>query len=1039
MLDPVPQNASFPQLEEEVVRFWREHGTFKKSLEQRKGRDAYVFYDGPPFATGLPHYGHLLAGTIKDVIPRYQTMCGKYVPRTFGWDCHGLPVENEMEKELGISSKSEIEKYGVGKFNEACRGIVLRYTKEWEQVVERIGRWVDFENGYRTMDRDYMESIWWVFKQLWDKGLVYEGHKILPYCPRCATPLSNFEANQGYADVQDPSVTVRFKSSQEPDLFFLAWTTTPWTLPSNMALAVGPEVEYVRVQDGGTQYILAAARLEAVFGKHQPQVLAKFAGKELAGKTYEPLFPYFANLSAKGAFRVITADFVSTEDGTGIVHIAPGFGEDDAVAGRANGVPMVCPIDAECKFTDEVPDYQGRWVKETDKDILHRLKVEGKLVHRDTYQHSYPHCWRCDSPLIYRAVSTWFVKVEAIKERMLAANAQIRWTPEHLRDGRFGNWLKNAHDWAISRNRYWGCPLPIWRSEDGKEIKVVGSVAELEQLTGKPVADLHKHFMDEVALPGKNGPLKRVTEVLDCWFESGSMPYAQHHYPFEHKAHVEAHFPADFIAEGLDQTRGWFYTLVVLGTALFDKPPFKNVIVNGLVLAEDGEKMSKRKKNYPDPMLVMNSYGADALRLCLLASPVVRAEDLRFSEKAVREVMRTVILPLWNSYSFFVTYARVDGWKPGANSATPSNLLDRWILSRLDETTAEMRASLDGYDLQRAATRFTGFLDDLTNWYIRRSRRRFWKSQNDGDKAEAYATLHEVLVTFCQLAAPFIPFVTETIYRNLRTPQMPESVHLCDYPVAAAARRDAALNTRMARTMTAVTLGRSLRSQTNLRVRQPLAKAVVVSADAGTRADLEAMREVIAEELNVKQVEFGADEEVLVHLSVKANFKVLGKKLGKRMKAAADAVAAMGLAEIRELRAGRTVSLTPADGEGPVVIAAEDVIINRQEKEGMTVANEGDVTVALDTRLTPELVAEGYARDLVNAIQTKRKDAGLEVTDRIRIRAELPAEIAPALAAFGDYIRGETLAVSLEGASSLPEDAAVEVGGVACRITIEKA
>jgi isoleucyl-tRNA synthetase len=1047
MLDPVPSNASFPQLEEDVVRFWRGHGTFKKSLEQRQGAEAYVFYDGPPFATGLPHYGHLLAGTIKDVIPRYQTMCGRYVPRTFGWDCHGLPVENEMEKELGITSKSEIEKYGIGKFNEACRGIVLRYTKEWEQVVERIGRWVDFEHGYRTMDRNYMESIWWVFKQLWDKGLVYEGHKILPYCPRCATPLSNFEANQGYQDVQDPSVTVRFKSNQEEDLFFLAWTTTPWTLPSNMALAVGPEVEYVRVQDADVQYILAAARLEAVFGKHQPQILARFPGKELKGRTYEPLFPYFTGLSAKGAFRVILADFVTTEDGTGIVHIAPGFGEDDAEAGRKNGIPMVCPVDAECKFTEDVPDYQGRWVKDTDKDILHRLKHEGKLVHRDTYQHSYPHCWRCDSPLIYRAVSTWFVKVEAVKERMLAANAQIHWTPEHLRDGRFGNWLKNAHDWAISRNRYWGCPLPIWRSEDGKELKVVGSVAELEQLTGKPVADIHKHFMDEVVLPGSHGPLRRVTEVLDCWFESGSMPYAQHHYPFENKAHVEAHFPADFIAEGLDQTRGWFYTLVVLGTALFDKPPFKNVIVNGLILAEDGEKMSKRKKNYPDPMLVMNTYGADALRLCLLGSPVVRGEDLRFSEKAVREVMRTVILPLWNSYSFFVTYARVDNWGPAVQASSgasgskmPANLLDQWILSRLDETTAEMRASLDGYDLQRAATRFTGFLDDLTNWYIRRSRRRFWKSQNDGDKAEAYATLHEVLVTFCQLAAPFIPFVTETIYRNLRTDSMPESVHLCDYPAVNAARRDDALNRRMARTMTAVTLGRSLRSQTNLRVRQPLAKAVFVSADAGVRADLEAMRDVIAEELNVKEVELGADEEMLVHLSIKANFKVLGKKLGKRMKAAADAVATLGLAEIRALRAGKTVELAMTDGEGAVALAAEDVIINRQEKEGMTVANEGDITVALDTRLTPELLAEGYARDLVNAIQTKRKDAGLEVTDRIRIAAELPAEIAAAAEAFRDYIQSETLAVSLDTAAmGLPEDAAVEAGGVSCRIIIEKA
>jgi isoleucyl-tRNA synthetase len=1045
MFDPVPSNVSFPRLEEDVLAFWREQGIFEKSLRQRDGRESYVFYDGPPFATGLPHYGHLLAGTIKDVVPRYQTMLGKYVPRTFGWDCHGLPVENEVEKMLNLGSKTEIEQYGIAKFNEACRSIVLRYTKEWEQVVERTGRWVDFTRGYRTMDRDYMESIWWVFKQLWDKGLVYEGHKVLPYCPRCSTPLSNFEANQGYVTVQDPSITVRFKVAGTADRWFLVWTTTPWTLPSNLALAVHPEVDYVCVRDGATEYILAEARLEAVFGKQVPAVVSRCTGAELVGQLYEPMFPYFAGLGAKGAFRVIPADFVSTSDGTGLVHIAPGFGEDDALAGRANGVPMVCPVDAECRFTADVPDYQGRFVKEVDKDILARLKHEGKLIHRATIEHSYPHCWRCEAPLIYRAISTWFVNVEQVKDRMLAANAQIHWMPGHLRDGRFGKWLTNAHDWAVSRNRYWGCPLPIWRSPDGREIRVFGSVAELEQASGQTVTDLHKHFVDELAIPSARGgeePLHRVPEVLDCWFESGSMPYAQHHYPFANKEFVENHFPADFIAEGLDQTRGWFYTLVVLGAALFDKPAFKNVIVNGLVLAEDGRKMSKRLKNYPDPMVVMNSEGADALRLCLLGSPVVRAEDLRFSEKGVREALRTILLPLWNSYSFLVTYARVDGWTPapgGAPPAAPANVLDRWVLSRLDETVEEMRAAMDGYDLQHAATRFTGFLDDLTNWYIRRSRRRFWKSQNDADKTDAYATLHHVLIRFCQMAAPFIPFITETIYRSLRTPDMPESVHLCDYPVPTPTLRDAALNRRMARTMTAVSLGRHLRSQICLRVRQPLAKAILVAADPVAFADLEAMSEVIAEELNVKAVELSRDEEVLVRLGAKANFKVLGKKLGKRMKAAATAIEALPVEQLRELRQGGELTLTLDDGGEPVVVVAEDVAIQRQEREGMTVANEGDVTVALDTRLDAALIREGWARDIVSRLQALRKDAELEVADRIRVRYEVPAEAAEAMAEFAEYIKSETLALELTPAAGLPVAALAEVNGVDCKFVITKA
>jgi isoleucyl-tRNA synthetase len=1040
MFDPVNPAVSFPALEDEVLRFWREHDTFRKSVAQREGAEAFVFYDGPPFATGLPHYGHLLAGTIKDVVPRYQTMRGRLVRRTFGWDCHGLPVENEVEKELGIASKSEIERYGVARFNESCRGIVLRYTKEWEQIVERIGRWVDFHHGYRTMDLAYMESIWWVFRQLWDKGLVYEGHKIMWYCPRCATPLSNFEVNQGYQEVEDPAITVRFRDLDAPDTWFLAWTTTPWTLPANLALTVGPDIDYVEVRDGDASYLLAEALLSAHWREQPPPVVRRCKGRDLVGRRYEPLFPYFAGLRAQGAFRVIAADFVSTADGTGIVHTAPGFGEDDSIAAKASGVPAVCPLDEEGRYTAEVADYQGRFVKDCDADIIRRLKSEGRLVHRGTCRHNYPHCWRCEAPLLNKAIATWFVRVEPLRDRMLQANAQIRWVPEHLRDGRFGKWLENARDWAVSRNRYWGCPLPVWRNPDTGETRCVGSVAELEQLCGRTIDDIHKHFVDDLVIPGRDGqPLRRVPEVLDCWFESGSMPYAQHHYPFENQAFVEAHFPADFIAEGLDQTRGWFYTLVVLGTALFDKPPFRNVIVNGLVLAEDGRKMSKRLKNYPDPMLLMNSYGADALRLCLLASPVVRAEDLRFSEKAVREVMRTVILPLWNAYSFLVTYARVDGWRPGPGAeppAAPASQLDRWILSRLDETIADMRAALDGYDLQRGATRFTGFLDDLTNWYIRRSRRRFWKSQDDRDKAEAYATLHHVLLTFSRLAAPFIPLVTEAIYRNLRADDMPESVHLCDYPEPHAARRDDALNRRMARAMAAVSLGRFLRSQASVRVRQPLPAAVVVSAVPDTRADLEAMAEVIADELNVKALRIDADEQELVQLSAKANFKTLGPRLGKQMKAAAATVAALEPARIQRLLRGESLVLSLAAGD-TLELSPADVIVQRQEREGVTVASEGDITVALDTRLTPDLLQEGEARDLVNRIQSLRKEAGLGVSDRIEVLYDVPPPLELAIRRFQTYIVSETLALRLAPAA-LPEVEPAEVGGYPARVRVCK-
>ena len=1034
MFEKVATQVSFPKEEEKVLVFWDEIDAFEQSLEIRRGCEEYVFYDGPPFATGLPHYGHLLAGTIKDVIPRYQTMNGKYVDRAFGWDCHGLPVEYELSRELGLNSKREIEDYGVAAYNEACRGIVLRYTGEWRQFVKRIGRWVDFENGYRTMDRNYMESIWWVFKRLWDKGLIYEGHKILPYCPKDATPLSNFEANLGYEEVQDPAITVAFKLAGEPQTYALAWTTTPWTLPSNLALTVHADVEYVYVRDGDVTYLLAEARLDTYYPDGRPEIVKTVMGEELLGTPYEPLFPHFEMLRDQGAFRIITADYVTTEDGTGIVHTAPGFGEDDAEAGRAHGVPSVCPIDAECRFTSEVGDYENRFVKDCDADIIRRLKAEGKLVHQTTHHHSYPHCWRCESPLIYRAISTWFVDIDAIKDKMLRANAQIHWVPEHIKDGRFGNWLAGARDWAISRNRYWGCPLPLWRNEDTGETLCIGSIGELEERTGGKFDDIHKHFMDPVIIEGATGPLTRVPEVLDCWFESGAMPYAQRHYPFENAAWLDAHFPADFIAEGLDQTRGWFYTLVVLGAALFDRPAFKNVVVNGMILTEDGRKMSKRLKNYADPMQVMNTYGADALRLNMLSSPVVRGEDLVFSEKGVQKTMRSVILPLWNAYSFLVTYARIDNWKPAPERS--DHPLDRWIRARLNHLVRDIRRGLDRCQLQTAAVRFATFIDDMTNWYIRRSRRRFWKSEHDGDKRAAYATLYHVLLTLVKALAPFAPFITETIYRNLRSDEMPLSVHLCDYPDVIESDLDEPLERQMARTRTAVGLGRYLRSQAHAKTRQPLRQAILMSLRDDVRADLMALRDIVADELNVKRVEIRADEEEVVTLSAKANFRALGPRLGKNMKVAAQKIATLGFEDIQVLRDGNAIPLA-LEGADPFALTADDILIQREEKQGMAVANEGDITVALDLNRDENLVREGQAREIVHAIQNLRREKGLDVSDRIRVAYRTTDGLAPAFDQFRDYIMGETLCTALNRAGDVAGDA-IDLDGHAATFHIEK-
>lgn len=1027
MYIPVDSKVNFPEEELKVLDFWKKNNIFKKSISQRAGAEDFVFYDGPPFATGLPHFGHFIPSTIKDIIPRYKTMKGMKVERRFGWDCHGLPVENLIEKELGLNSKTDIEKYGVDKFNEKCRESVLRYVNEWKGTITRLGRWVDFEHDYKTMNPDYMESIWWVMKSLWDKGLLYEGHYILPYCPRCSTVLSNHELNLGgYKDVHDPAITIRFKvtkagpkaSDKEMEngsTYFIAWTTTPWTLPSNLGLTMGPDIDYVKVKDGDEYYILAEARLGAYYKNPEELDIAwKKKGSELEGSRYEPLFPYFASLAvnedgSEGAFRVFTADFVSTEDGTGIVHTAPGFGEDDNKVFKGTGVPTVCPVDAECKFTKEVPDYAGRFVKECDKDIIERLKQEGKLVKKEQILHSYPHCWRCSSPLIYRGVGSWFVAVEKIKPSLLKANSQITWQPPHIKEGRFGKWLEGARDWAISRNRYWGNPLPIWKCPDCGKTICVGSREELKQLSGIYPEDLHKHFVDKITIPCDcGGIMKRIPEVLDCWFESGSMPYAQNHYPFENKEYFEKHFPADFISEGLDQTRGWFYTLTVLAAALFDKPAFKNCIVNGLVLASDGKKMSKSLRNFTDPNEVINKFGSDALRLFLIHSSVVRADDLKYSDDGVRDVLKGILIPLWNSYSFYVTYANIDGISPEKAPENPSNPLDRWILSSAQKLIKNVTEALDAYDLSRAVDPIISFIDELNNWYIRRSRRRFWRSENDNDKNEAYGSLYTVLKILTKVAAPFIPFVTENIYQNLRQENEPESVHLCDYPVYDSSYRDEELEFKMDTVQKAVSMGRSLRYQFNLKIRQPLRSVELVTRNPKEKSVLLEMEDSIREELNVKNVVFHEKEDELVEYRAKANFRVLGKELGGLMGEAARKIQSLGQNEILSILDGGVLSLDI--GDRTVELTEDKIIVDRLEKEHLKVLNEGTLTVGLDTLLTKELIQEGQVRDLIRGIQNLRKEKGLDVTDRIRLFVSGTKSMKEGFESFKEFISSETLA-----------------------------
>ncbi len=979
-------------------------------------------------------------------MPRYWAMRGKKVQRRFGWDTHGLPVEMETEKQLGLSGPTAIRDYGVGKFNEACRAGVLRHTEQWQKTLTRLGRWVDFDNSYKTMDLSFMESVWWAFGQLWQKGLVYQSFKVMPYSYRLSTPLSNFEANLDYRYVQDSAITVKLKIKNDTDnAQLLIWTTTPWTLPSNLAVAVGKDIEYVKAKKDGEVFIVAAARVKAILGK-KIQVLSKLTGEQLIGLNYEPLFSYFAD--QKNAFTVIASTHVTIENGTGLVHMAPAYGLDDFDACKKAQIDIVDPVDEEGNFKAAVSDFAGLNIKKADPKIIHKLKEQGAMLKHETLQHSYPFCWRSGQPLIYKAVPVWMVAVTKFKEQMIKHNRVIHWVPEVIGEKRFGNWLKDAQDWSISRNRFWGTPIPIWQCKSCDKNLCIFSVDDLQKRTGSQISDLHSHNIDHLKLEcdecGRN--MQRIPEVFDCWFDAGSMPYAQVHYPFENKEEFTNGFPAQFIAEGLDQTRGWFYTLLALSTALFDKPAFKNVVVNGLVLAEDGSKMSKSKQNFPDPNKVLEIYGADALRAYLINSPVVRAEPLAFCENGVKDIVRTVMLPLYNAWSFFVQYANIDGWQPSRDLKNALKLderpeIDRWVLSKLQSLVKEVNQQMQGYYLYKVIPPMLEFIDDLTNWYIRRSRRRFWKSAKDKaaalDKTCGYATLYEVLTTFCQVLAPVLPFITEQMYQNLVVePKMlklgQNSVHLCDYPQVQPDKVDKSLEAEVETMRKIVRMGRTLREKYRIKTRQPLLYVTVVTHDASTQEAILQHQELVSSELNVKKVRVIDSDDSLCELRFRPNFKTLGKRMGKRMKEAARFISQFGKEEFELLKSGNKITVCDE------VIMLNDILVSRTAKENMVVESHEHLTVALETKLTEDLIFEGLAREIVSCLQKMRKDKDFSVTDRVQIIMHCDSErMLSALKDFENYIKEEVLAINLELIATLDSSSGLSLEIDSQKIMVE--
>jgi isoleucyl-tRNA synthetase len=1012
---PLPEKVHFPTAEEKTQAYWKEIDAFKEALRQSKGKPAYNFYDGPPFATGLPHYGHILAGTIKDAVTRFAHQRGYHVERRFGWDCHGLPVEFEIDKKLGINGRQDVMKMGIGNYNEECRKIVQRYTKEWETIVGRFGRWIDFEHDYKTMDLSFMESCWWVFKELFEKDLVYRAFRVMPYSTACNTPLSNFEVSQNYKEVADPSVVVAFKLKSKPDSHFLVWTTTPWTLPSNVALCVNANLTYLRVKakaDGKEWYVgkdrwawvCSSIKKDA---KKDFEIVEELKGDKLVGLAYEPMFPYFkGKVDEDRAWHVVCDNYVSAEGGTCIVHQAPAFGEDDNRVCLKYGIiskdgkGMICPVDAGGCFTDEVTDFKGQHVKAADKNIKAKLVKEDKMVYNGTEVHNYPHCWRSDTPLIYRAVPSWFIKVEDAREDLIANNNKTNWVPKFVQEKRFHNWLTEARDWCVSRSRYWGTPIPLWVSDDFEEVVCIGSVAELEKHCGRKLTDIHRHFIDDITIPSKQGKgvLRRVDEVFDCWFESGSMPYASKHYPFENKAEFENAFPAQFIAEGLDQTRGWFYTLMVLSTHLFNKPPLYNLIVNGLVLAADGKKMSKRLKNYPDPVDVCNAHGADAVRMYMCNSAVVRAEPLKFTEAGVRDVVKDVFLPWYNSYCFLVQEVnRYEGsgtkFVPDSKRVTASkNFMDKWISASNQALIKFVLAEMEAYRLYTVVPKLLNFLSDLTNWYLRLNRDRMRGSNGPEESLTALCTLYEALLNMSVLLAPVVPFITEMIYQNL-VRALPDghamkakSVHFVMIPEPDLSRMDDGIVTAISRMQAVVELGRMCRERRKIGLKMPLKSMTIMNQDEAYMKDLKTLKPYIEEELNVMEIIFKTDTGAASYVAT-LNFKVLGKKLGKDMKAVLEAGKNLPQEDLKKFEETGEILICGHK------IVGDEMSLSKQVKEtenpNLEVNGDSDSMVILDFTPDEDLTRVALARDVANRVQKLRKDSKLQQDDPIDMWAEI--------------------------------------------------
>ncbi len=1021
MFKPVKNQISFPKSEAEILNFWEEEDIFKKSISNRSSQKPFVFYDGPPFATGLPHYGHLLASTIKDIIPRYYAMKGFKVERRFGWDCHGLPVEMEIQNKLNLKSNEEIIEYGVGKFNNACREIVSRYSSQWRSTINRLGRWVDFDNDYKTMNIDFMESVWWVFKSLYDKGLIYKGFKVLPYSWKAGTILSNFEANLNYQEVDDPSLTVKFRSQEKENEFFLAWTTTPWTLISNLALAVNPKLSYVKIKNKVNQeiYYLSSFAFQKLPNQENYEIIEKMAGEKLIGKKYFPLFDYVGKQiqldDYPNCFTISSGEFVGEEEGVGIVHISPAYGEDDNALGQRQNLPHFDAVSREGEFIPLIDFIAGENIKQADKKIIKALKEKGLVFNHQTIKHSYPYCWRTDTPLIYKAIATWFVRVEAFKENLIENNQQINWLPEYIKNGRFGKWLENVKDWAISRNRFWGTPIPIWQSEDG-EYLCYGDRESLSKDSGKEIEDLHKEHIDEIVIEKNGKTYRRIPEVLDCWFESGSMPYAHQHFPFENKNILESRFPADFISEGIDQTRGWFYTLLVISSGLFNKPSFKNVIVSGLILAEDGKKMSKRLKNYPDPNFVLDNYGADALRVYLISSNVIKAETLKFSEKGLKEITKNIMIPLWNALSFLTTYANMDKWEYREFSLKDlKHPLDRWFFSYKETLVKKVNEAMESYQLYYAIPPIIDFIEKLTNIYIRRSRKRYWKSEKDDDKNQAYFTLYTILKEFSVILAPFMPFIAEKIYQVLKVPEDLLSVHFKDYPIFEKENVDETLEKEMEFIGQIISLARALRLKHKIKIRQPLQELIVLSKNPAIAKVLEKYSSMIKEELNVKGIIFRDKEEDYVDYTAKVNFPLWGKKLGKDGQAINKKIMDLEKSKIASLLEEKKITLVLDQKE--ITLPLEAFEIRRISKEKFVVNSEKEISCVLNTIIDEKLILEGLAREVVNRIQKKRKDLDLEYNQKITITYNGNEKIKQAIEKNQDYITYETLAQEI-----LPKD-----------------